>query len=105
MRHSRKDRTLSILLVLPSVIAMFIFIYGFIGFTAYSSLSNWNKLTPDFTFVGLDNYTRLFKNQRFIIDMQNTFTFTLLFLIVTIVLGFLLGSRSRSKYKRRIILP
>ncbi len=91
MRHSRKDRTLSILLVLPSVIAMFVFIYGFIGFTAYSSLSNWNKLKPDFSFVGLDNYTRLFKSQRFIIDMQNTFTFTLLFLIVTIVLGFLLA--------------
>ncbi|MFC2043258.1 carbohydrate ABC transporter permease [Chloroflexota bacterium] len=91
MRHSRKDRTLSILLVLPSVIAMFIFIYGFIGFTAYSSLSNWHKLKPDFTFVGLDNYTRLFKSQRFIIDMQNTFTFTLLFLVVTIVLGFLLA--------------
>lgn len=91
MRHSRKDRTLSILLVLPSVIAMFIFIYGFIGFTAYSSLSNWHKLKPDFTFVGFDNYTRLFKSQRFIIDMQNTVTFTLLFLIVTIVLGFLLA--------------
>jgi glucose/mannose transport system permease protein len=41
--------------------------------------------------VGLENYIRLFKNQRFIIDMQNTFTFTLLFLIVTIVLGFLLA--------------
>jgi len=91
MRHSKKDRTLSILLVLPSVIAMFVFIYGFIGFTAYSSLSNWHKLKPDFTFVGLDNYTRLFKNQRFIIDMQNTFTFTLLFLVVTIVIGFLLA--------------
>ena len=91
MRHSKKDRTLSILLVLPSVIAMFVFIYGFIGFTAYSSLSNWHKLKPDFTFVGLDNYTRLFKNQRFIIDMQNTFTFTLLFLVVTIIIGFLLA--------------
>ena len=91
MRHSRKDRTLSIVLVLPSVIAMFVFIYGFIGFTAYSSFSNWHKLVPDFSFVGLDNYIRLFKNQRFIIDMQNTFTFTLLFLVVTIVLGFLLA--------------
>ncbi|MCJ7701948.1 MAG: sugar ABC transporter permease, partial [Anaerolineales bacterium] len=85
------DRTLSILLVLPSIIAMFIFIYGFIGFTAYSSLSNWHKLKPDFTFVGLENYIRLFKNQRFIIDMQNTFTFTLLFLIATIVIGFFLA--------------
>jgi len=91
MRHSKKDRILSIALVSPSIIAMFIFIYGFIGFTAYSSLSNWNKLKPDFTFVGLANYTRLFQSQRFIIDMRNTFTFTILFLIVTIVIGFLLA--------------
>ena len=91
MRHSKKDRILSIALVSPSIIAMFIFIYGFIGFTAYSSLSNWNKMKPDFTFVGLANYTRLFQSQRFIIDMRNTFTFTILFLIVTIVLGFLLA--------------
>ena len=91
MRYSKKDRSLSILLVLPSIFAMFIFIYGFIGFTAYASLSNWHKLKPDFTFVGLENYIRLFKSQRFIIDMQNTFTFTLLFLIVTIILGFFLA--------------
>lgn len=91
MRHSKKDRILSIALVSPSIIAMFIFIYGFIGFTAYSSLSNWNKMKPDFTFVGLANYTRLFQSERFIIDMRNTFTFTILFIIVTIVLGFLLA--------------
>lgn len=91
MRHNKKDRILSIALVSPSIIAMFIFIYGFIGFTAYSSLSNWNKMKPDFTFVGLANYTRLFQSERFIIDMRNTFTFTILFIIVTIVLGFLLA--------------
>jgi glucose/mannose transport system permease protein len=91
MRHSKKDRIISIALVTPSILAMFVFIYGFIGFTAYSSLSNWNSMKPDFTFVGLKNYFRLFDNQRFIIDMRNTFTFTILFLIVTIVLGFLLA--------------
>jgi len=91
MRHSRKDRIISIALVTPSILAMFVFIYGFIGFTAYSSLSNWNSMKPDFTFVGLKNYFRLFESQRFIIDMRNTFTFTILFLIVTIVLGFLLA--------------
>ena len=87
MRFSRKDRILSILLVLPSILAMFIFIYGFIGFT----------------FVGLDNYIRLFKSQRFIIDMQNTLTFTLLFLIVTIVLGFFLAVMLDQKIKGETI--
>jgi glucose/mannose transport system permease protein len=89
--NNRNDRTLAVILVLPTILAMVIFIYGFIGFTAYSSLSNWRKLKPDFSFVGFDNYIRLFQNQRFIIDMKNTFTFTVLFLVVTIIIGFLLA--------------
>lgn len=91
MRHSRKERATSILLVLPTFIAMIIFIYGFIGFTGYASLSNWDQLMPDFSFAGLRNYITLFKNQRFIIDMENTFTFTVLFLLSSIILGFLLA--------------
>ena len=91
MRHSRKERIKAILLVLPTFVAMIIFIYGFIGFTGYASLSNWNQLKPDFSFVGLRNYITLFKNQRFIIDLKNTFTFTTLFLISAILIGFLLA--------------
>jgi len=91
MSYRRKDRMIAILLIIPTVIVMFIFIYGMIGFTAYTSLSNWNKMKPDFTFVGLKNYVTLFHNQRFQIDMRNTFTFTILFLLVTVLLGFLLA--------------
>lgn len=91
MKHSRKERITSILLVLPTLIAMFIFIYGFIGFTGYASLSNWDQLKPDFSFVGFSNFVKLFNNQRFIIDMENTFVFTALFLLSSILLGFLLA--------------
>jgi len=99
MRYSRKDRATSIILVLPTLFAMFIFIYGFIGFTGYASLSNWKKLKPDFSFVGFENYVKLFENQRFIIDMRNTFTFTVLFLIATILLGFFLAVLLEQKIK------
>ncbi len=99
MRHSKKERTIAILLISPTLVAMIIFIYGFIGFTGYSSLSNWRTLKPDFTFVGLSNYLTLFKNQRFIIDMRNTFTFTTLFLISSILLGFLLAVLLDQKIK------
>lgn len=91
MKHSLKERITSILLVLPTLIAMLIFIYGFIGFTGYASLSNWDQLMPDFSFVGFRNFISLFKNQRFIIDMKNTFVFTSLFLLSSIILGFLLA--------------
>ena len=91
MQHNKKFKLYSILLVLPSVVAIFIFIYGFIGFTAIASMINWTKLQIDWTFVGFNNYIRLFHTERFIIDLKNTLVFTVLFLISAIVLGFLLA--------------
>ncbi len=91
MQHYKKYRFLSILLILPSALSILVFVYGFIGFTGLASFINWKKLKIDFTFVGFDNYVRLFKNERFIIDLQNTFTFTILFLVSTIVIGFLMA--------------
>ena len=91
MGHYKKYRFFSIALIAPSALALLVFVYGFIGFTAMASMINWTKMKIDFTFVGLNNYIRLFHNQRFLIGLTNTFTFTLLFLIVTIVIGFLLA--------------
>lgn len=79
------------MLILPTLIAMVVFIYGFIGFTGYASLSNWKTLKIDLSFIGLDNYINLFRNQRFLIGMRNTLTFTTLFLLSAILLGFFLA--------------
>jgi glucose/mannose transport system permease protein len=91
MRHSKKERAIAILLITPTLLAMVIFIYGFIGFTGYSSLSNWRSLKPDLSFAGFSNYISLFNNQRFLIGMRNTFTFTTLFLLSSILIGFFLA--------------
>jgi len=91
MRRLNWERVVSILLLSPAVIATGIFVYGFIGWTAYASLSKWDKLLPDFTLVGLRNYQRLFANQRFQIDLRNTVVFTVLFLIACLIIGFLLA--------------
>ncbi len=91
MRYIRRDRLLSILFILPSLIAIAVFVYGFIGFTAYASLSKWDSLTPDFTFVGLRNYARLFTIDRFLCDLRNTVTFTVFFLAACLILGLFLA--------------
>jgi glucose/mannose transport system permease protein len=92
------------LLVAPSALAIGVFVYGFIGWTAWVSLTNWNSLVP-FTaclpqgpcflpkadFVGLQTYERLLQNQRFQIDIQNTVTFTVLFVLACNVIGLLLA--------------
>jgi glucose/mannose transport system permease protein len=91
MRRWDWERTTSILLILPSVIAIAIFVYGFIGFTGFVSLTKWNKLLPDFSLVGLRNYQTLFANPRFRIDMRNMAVFTVLFLLSCLAIGFLLA--------------
>ncbi|NIO70077.1 MAG: ABC transporter permease subunit [Anaerolineae bacterium] len=85
------ERITSILLILPSTIAIAIFVYGFIGFTGFVSLTKWNKLFPDFSLVGLRNYQTLFANPRFRIDMRNMVVFTVLFLLSCLAIGFLLA--------------
>ncbi|MCX6027883.1 MAG: sugar ABC transporter permease [Chloroflexi bacterium] len=91
MHQVKRDRLLSILLISPSVLAIAVFVYGFIGFTAYSSLTKWDALTPDFTFVGLRNYAKLFTIDRFLSDLRNTVTFTVLFLAACLVIGLFLA--------------
>jgi len=85
------ERITAILLILPSAIAIAIFVYGFIGFTGFASLTKWNKLLPDFSLAGLRNYQTLFANPRFQIDMRNMVVFTVLFLISCLAVGFLLA--------------
>ncbi|MBS4197169.1 carbohydrate ABC transporter permease [Lederbergia citri] len=81
------DRILSFLFILPSIILIAIFVYGFIGWSGYVSLSNWNSIVKDLSFAGLKNYVYLFDNFRFQADLRNTFFFTILFIGAVIVLG------------------
>lgn len=82
------ESRLPVLLLAPSVIAVSIFVYGFIGWTFYISLTRWNDVLPDYTFVGFRNYIGLFQTPRFQADIRNTFVFTTLFLLGAIVVGF-----------------
>jgi glucose/mannose transport system permease protein len=86
-----KDRYLSFLLVSPSILAILIFVYGFIAWSVRVSFSKWKGLTPDYTFASFDNYLQLFKDPRFHVDIRNTLIFTVVFVLGCIILGFLLA--------------
>ncbi|MBM3470122.1 MAG: sugar ABC transporter permease [Armatimonadetes bacterium] len=87
----RRDRALSALILLPSVVAVGVFVYGFIGWTAYVAMSNWNSFVPDLSFAGLRNFADLFQTPRFQIDLRNTLVFTLTFLAGCLGIGLLLA--------------
>ncbi|MDO9086142.1 MAG: sugar ABC transporter permease [Anaerolineaceae bacterium] len=83
----KRETLLSVALVTPSILAIAIFVYGFIGWTARVSLSKWKGLLPDYTWVGLENFLGLFKDPRFHIDIRNTMIFTVIFVIGSLFIG------------------
>lgn len=91
LRFLTSDRIISFLLIAPSILAIAIFVYGFIAFTGFASFTKWNSLIPNFTLVGLSNFQKLFDTTRFQIDLRNTVTFTILFLILCLSLGLILA--------------
>jgi len=91
MRRLPLDRLIAIALLAPSLLAVGIFVYGFIGWTAYVSLSNWNTFIPDLSFAGFTNYLALMRSFRFQADLRNTLIFTSTFLVTSLGIGFLLA--------------
>lgn len=82
------ETLLSFALLFPSIVAVGIFVYGFIAWSVRVSLSKWKGLNPDYTFVGLQQYTDLiFNDQRFLIDIRNTAVFTVGFILGCLLLG------------------
>ncbi len=66
------------------------FVYGFIGWTVYISLTK-SKLLPQYKFWGTGQYFRLWSMDRWHIAVENLFIFTVLFLLLCILIGIILA--------------
>ena len=88
-RSFNRDRVLARALLSPSVVAIFVFVYGFIGYTVWVSLSNWKTNRRDLSLKDplYGTYDTLFSQNRFQIDLRNTFVFTVIFLILSVAIG------------------
>lgn len=106
-----KDRMLAVALVSPSILAVFIFVYGFIAWSGRVSLSQWVGLLPNYEWAGFSNYANLLQDPRFQIDIRNTVIFTVLFvggsLLVGLGLAVLLdqGLRGESFFRSLFLFP
>jgi glucose/mannose transport system permease protein len=105
MSHARRERWIAFLMILPSILLIGLFVYGFIGWTTTVSLSKWDGVEPDYSWVGLDNYQTLLAGEgsvaakRFTIDLWNTLFFTVLFLLLCVGIGLLLAILLDQKVK------
>jgi len=92
-----KDSMYSFLVILPSLVLLAVFVYGFIFQTFYISLTDWGKdpaqalsANPQIRFIGFENYRELFTgfiDSRFRQDLFNSFFFTLFFVLGCLGVG------------------
>ena len=84
------ERHVPKMVLAPSFLASLIFVYGFIGWTAWVSLTR-SKLLPRYDIVGFIQYDRLFDSPRWDTALSNLFVFGFLFIVIPIILGLLLA--------------
>lgn len=87
----RRDTLIAIIVLLPSAIAVAIFIYGFILWTGFISTVKWNSPVLDYTFVGLKNWIQLFQMERFHWDLRNLVLYAIGFMSQCIIFGFIIA--------------
>jgi glucose/mannose transport system permease protein len=87
----KKEIQKGLAVVIPFAILLFIFVYGFIGWSFKVSLSAWDGVIPNMKKVGFSNYVELFHSRRFNMDLWNTLFFTILFMMICVVGGFILA--------------
>ena len=98
--RSPADRRTALLMLLPSLVLLAIFVYGFIFQTIRTSMTDWGEnldptaapmaVNPERNYVGLENYEELMTNALqfdFRVAMVNTFFFTILFVGGCVLLG------------------
>ncbi len=85
------DRVSAVATLVPSLLLLGVFVYGFIAWTGYVSLTNWNSFIPTFSFAGWQNYVNVFGTFRFQSDLRNIIVFTALFIIGCLVVGMALA--------------
>ena len=74
----------------PSFLVSIVFVYGFILWTAWVSLTK-SKLMPRYELQGFFQYERLFDSVRWETALSNLFVFGFLFISISIILGLILA--------------
>jgi len=97
--HWSWNKTWAIVTLIPSLIAVGIFVYGFLGWTGYVSVTNWNSFIPNSSFAGLANYKAIFGDFRFQSDLRNLLFLTIFFILLCMAIGLFLAVLIDSKIK------
>ena len=78
------------IVIAPSFLLVLLFVYGFILYTGYLSMTN-SKMLPSNEWVGFANYTKLFKLRHWDTAITNLAIFGILYIVICSCLGLFLA--------------
>jgi raffinose/stachyose/melibiose transport system permease protein len=94
----RSERALYLFIVPAMLVYLFFYIYPMFQGIFYST-TDWNGFAPQKNFIGLRNYSDIFRDSHILTSIKNTFIYvvvvTLLSNLVGLILALLLEERSR----------
>jgi len=88
--RARFEHWLPRLVLAPTFVLSFFFIYGLIAWNGYLSVSA-SRLLPNYEFVGLEQYVTLFESERWMVALKNLGIFSGLFIFLAMAVGLLLA--------------
>jgi glucose/mannose transport system permease protein len=88
--RSRLQDLLPRIVVAPSFLIILIFVYGFIAYTGFLSLTD-SKMLPSYNLIGFGNYTKLWALPHWWRAISNLAIFASLYIIICSVLGLMLA--------------
>ena len=84
------EKHLPKIVLAPSFMAIILFVYGFIAWTAWVSFTK-SRLMPKYDIVGFIQYDRLFDSPRWDVAINNLFIFGFLFILISMFLGLIIA--------------
>lgn len=91
------------LVVAPTFVLAFLFIYGLIAWNGYLSVSA-SRILPNYAYEGFEVYTRLFDSERFQVAAKNMAIFGVLFIGGSLAVGVLLAVMLDQKIRAEGVL-
>ena len=98
----KREYTQAFAFLTPAVVVTGIFIGLAILFVIYLSFHKVNLFTGEYTFIGLENYLRVFKDETARIALKNTLTFSLIVVPIQTFLALVIASVLNSKLRGKM---
>lgn len=102
----------AVLYLLPALILVVGVVYASLGYTGYISLFDWDGLSADQQFVGLENFVQISRDPIFWVALRNVMIFAFITILIQMATGlgmaFLLQGRlvmGRAVFKILLFLP